>query len=123
LRTSAKKRLLDDVVRAVGFAKLGLDELLAGKKTRPAAWTLDIFTRDVCDALRDAGLPVAMHPDPESSLAQSFAQEVADTVGLPGTGKMFKQMQRAKEIKKRRLTWETLYRQDSRARRRSSSVN
>lgn len=99
-----RDQLVDALVRAIGFAKAGLTDILAGKQAKPAAWTLDIFVRDVCDALAAAGVPVLMDPNPEFSHAQSFAKELAELAGLRGHGKsvgsLFKQMQRARKIEK-----------------------
>lgn len=97
-----QNQLADQLVHAVGYAKAGLTDILAGKGVKPAAWVLDIFVKDVCDALAAAGVPVLMDPAPESSHAQSFAKELAEAAGLSGHGKsagnLFKQMQRARKI-------------------------
>lgn len=103
LTNEQRAALVDDLVDAVGFARAGLKDLLAGKQTRAEAWTMDIFVRDVCDALCKVGVPVSMHPDPSKSHAQSLALEVARVTRLPNQGKLYKQMQRANDITKRRL--------------------
>ena len=95
-----RELLIDELVHAVGFVKIGLVELTAGKRTKPEAWALDIFTRDVCDILRRAGRRVSMNPNANRSRAQSFVRELAQAVGLPGGGQMFKQMQRARKMDK-----------------------
>ena len=96
----SRDQLLDELVQAVGHAKNGLASIVGGKRARPAAWTLDIFTRDVCDALKKAGISVFMTPDPELSDAQAIVRDLALAVGLPSVGTMFKQMQRARRIEK-----------------------
>jgi hypothetical protein len=103
LTSEQRAGLIDDLVDAVGFAKAGLRDVLAGKETRAEAWTMDIFVRDVCDALRKVGVPVSMHQDPSKSYSQSLAVEVARVCRLPNQGKLYKQMQRANDITKRRL--------------------
>jgi hypothetical protein len=94
---------VNDLVDACAFAKAGLRELLTGKNTRSDAWTMDIFVRDVCDALRHAGVRVSMNQDSNASHAQSLAVAIGKAVGLPSQGTLFKQMQRAKRIKKKQL--------------------
>lgn len=101
----ARDNLVDDLMDAVNFATTGLEGVLSGKDTKPAAWGMDIFVRDVCGAMRHAGMHVAINRDPDASLAQSLAREVAKAVGnidkaskLRGGGNLFKQMQRAKQI-------------------------
>jgi len=118
-----REALIDELVHAVGFAKLGLAELVAGKQSKPTARTLDIFTKDVCDVLRRARRRVTMNPNPRASRAQSFVVELARAVGLPGVGHMFKQMQRERKIEKQAVPQDTLLRQDAEARACSSSVN
>jgi hypothetical protein len=103
LEVEPRSGLVDDLVDAVGFAKADLADILAGKQAKPAAWTMDIFVRDVCDALRRAGIEALMDPDPEASHAQSLARAVADAAGLPDQGALFHQMQRARKIVKTRL--------------------
>jgi len=90
-------------VDAVGFAKAGLTDILAGKHVRPAAWTMDIFVCDVCDAMEQVGLEAVMSPDPGTSRAQDLARKVAEAARLPDQGNLYKQMQRARNIEKRRL--------------------
>jgi hypothetical protein len=103
LDNGARDRLTDDLVDAVGFAKAGLADILTGKRVKPAAWTMDIFVRDVCDALQKVGVPVPMNSKAWASCAQFVAENVANTAGLPDRGDLFKQMQRAKRITKSRL--------------------
>lgn len=86
LSDEARQQLIDDLVHAVGHAKAGL--ILRGKRARTTAWTLDIFVKDVCDALKKVGMPVLMNSDPALSYAQSLAKEIAHAVGLrPGTSR------------------------------------
>ncbi len=104
LSDQQREELVNALVRAVGFAKAGLSDITAGKQAKPAAWMLDIFVKDVCDALRAVGVPVLMDATAEFSHAQSFAKELAEAAGLQGHGKgvgnLFKQMQRARKIEK-----------------------
>ena len=100
LSDQAWDRLIDALVDATGFAKAGLADILAGKDTRPAAWTTDVLVRDVCDALRTAGVPAPMTRRRDGSLAQRLADDLAALAGLPDQGELFKQMQRAREIEK-----------------------
>src|SRR5690348_16647744 len=46
--------LVRELVDAVCFARVGLSGLLGGKQAKPAAWTQDIFVKDVFDALATA---------------------------------------------------------------------
>lgn len=98
-----QEALIDKLVDAVGYAKAGLADVLAGKQAKPKAWTADIFVRDVCDVLRQAGRRVSMNPNPKKSHAQSFIKELMEAAGLPDAGKLFKQMQRARDIEKKSL--------------------
>jgi hypothetical protein len=101
-------KLLDDgwdalvaaLVDAIGFAKVGLGDILAGKRARPAAWTTDVLVRDVCDVLRTAGVPAPMTQRRDGSLAQRLADDLAALAGLPDQGELFKQMQRGARIEK-----------------------
>jgi hypothetical protein len=95
--TGAKR---DELVAAIGFARVGLENLLAGKRTKPAAWTMDIFVRDVCDALNAAGIAYTMTPTHPGSRAQLTAKQLAAAAGLPDQGELFHQMQRARRIEK-----------------------
>jgi hypothetical protein len=103
LRDEVQDRLVDDLVDAIGYAKAGLADILSGKRVKPRAWMLDIFVKDVSDAMERAGILAVMDPDPEASHAQSLAMQLIRIAGLPEGGKLFKQMQRAKEILKTRL--------------------
>ena len=44
-----REKLIESLVYAVGFAQIDLGVLLAGKRSRPAARTLDNLTKDVSD--------------------------------------------------------------------------
>jgi hypothetical protein len=103
LRDEKQTCLTDTLVDAVGFAKAGLADILAGKNSRPAAWTMDIFVKDVCDALDKAGVKFTPSPDAGGSRAQSLAKAIAEVAGIPDQGNLYKQMQRAKHIDKRHL--------------------
>jgi hypothetical protein len=101
------ERLVEDLIDAVGFALAGLDGVVRGRRTRASAWSLDIFVRDICDAMWRACLQVSMHPDPRnwSAKAQALALELVKMAGLPGhngegPGNLFKQMQRGRRIVK-----------------------
>lgn len=98
LNPDVRGSLVDDLVRAVRYAKIGLPNTVAGSRAKRSAWGMDIFVRDVCHALQRAGLPVLMNPDPQASLAQSLAREIARVAGLPDQGDLFHQMQRARKI-------------------------
>jgi hypothetical protein len=99
--TGAKRgALVAALVDAIGFARVGLENLLAGKRTRPAAWTMDIFMRDVCDALNAAGIAYTMTPTHQGSRAQLLAKQLAVAAGLPDQGELFHQMQAARKIEK-----------------------
>jgi hypothetical protein len=99
--TGAKRgALIAALVDAIGFARVGLENLLAGKHTKPAAWTMDIFVRDVCDALNAAGIAYTMTPTHPGSRAQLLAKRLAVAAGLPDQGELFHQMQRGPEIEK-----------------------
>jgi hypothetical protein len=100
LPDQAWEELTDALVHAVGFAKAGLADILAGKDTRAAAWATDILVKDVCDALRAVDAPVFMNKCREDSLAQTLAGDLAKLAGLPDQGELFKQMQRARKIEK-----------------------
>lgn len=91
--------LVADVIDAVGYATAGLTDILAGKRAKPAAWTMDIFVHDVCAALRAVGIPYAMSPAHEESRAQCLAKRLAEAAGLAHRGELFHQMQRAQCIK------------------------
>lgn len=91
--------LIAALVDAVMFARIGLAHMLAGKRSKPAAWTTDILVRDVCDALSAAGIKLTMAARRDASLAQRLAGELAGLAGLPDQGELFKQMQRARRIK------------------------
>jgi hypothetical protein len=75
-----------------------LGDILAGKRVRPAAWTMDIFVRNVRDALQAVGVAGTMDPQRENSITQNLAGELAAAAGLPDQGELFKQMQRARKI-------------------------
>lgn len=100
LNPDVRRVLVDDLVRAVGFAMAGLPTAIAGSRAKRNAWVMDIFVRDVCDALRRAGVPALMNSDPQASLAQSLAKEVVQVAGLPDQGDLFHQMQRGGKIVK-----------------------
>ena len=107
LTEPARRRLVDDLVDAAGFALAGLVGVVRGKRARPRAWALDILLRDVSDALLRAGVASTMNPHPDLSRAQSLAKEIAEKIGVPGhsergVGNLFHQAQRAKEIEKTR---------------------
>jgi hypothetical protein len=95
--TGAKRGALVD---AIGFARVGVENLLAGKRAKPAAWTMDIFVRDVCDALNAAGIAYTMTPTHQGSRAQLLAKQLAVAAGLPEQGELFHQMQAARKIEK-----------------------
>ena len=103
----AKRRLIDDLVHAVGFAKAGLPDI-EGSRAKPAAWLVDIFVRDVCDALKRAKIPALVNPCAAESHAQALAKDLADVAGLPNRGQLFHQMQRAGRIEKPRVGDATL---------------
>jgi hypothetical protein len=92
--------MIDALVDAIGFAKAGLADILAGKDTRSAARATNILVKDVCDALRAVGVATPMAPRRDESLAQRLADDLASLAGLPDQGQLFKQMQRARRIKK-----------------------
>jgi hypothetical protein len=123
LTNRQRMQLVDDLVDALGFAMAGLPPAVRGGRAMQAAWNLDIFVRDVCDALRRARVPVAMNADPSQSHAQLLARDIAVAAGLPGHGKrignLFKQMQRGRQIKKKshpdasiRVRWEGSHPED-----------
>ena len=88
------------LVNAVGFACAGLPAAAkaAGRqRARSHAWTLDVFMRDVADALAVAGVAVTMNPNPTFSFAQGFAMRLARLGGLNPTN-MFEQNQRQRVI-------------------------
>jgi hypothetical protein len=100
LSDQAWEGMTDALVDAIGFAKAGLADILAGKETKPVAWAMDILVKDVCDALRAVGAPVFMNKCREDSLAQTLAGEITALAGLLDQGQLFKQMQRARKIEK-----------------------
>jgi hypothetical protein len=61
---------------------------------------MDIFVRDVCDALAAAGVPVQASRDPEESHVQALATEIVGLAGLPDQGTLYNQMRRRQDIKK-----------------------
>jgi hypothetical protein len=108
LDPTARQKLIDDLVDALGFAMAGLRGVVRGKRARPDAWALDILYRDVSDALARAGIATTMHPDPALSRAQTLTKLIAEKVGLAGHGKrgvgnLFMQAQRSRKIEKRKL--------------------
>lgn len=107
LAPAKREALIQDLFDAVCFAKVGLKDLLAGKATKPEAWTADIFVKDVCDALCNAGRPTPMSANPQGKLhPQILAADVWSACKLPRIrGNLFKQMQRttAKRMEKRVL--------------------
>ena len=100
LPDDSRATLVATLVHAIGFARAGLADILAGKDTRPAAWTMDILVKDVRDALSAAGVPVPMDPRRDASTAQWLAGKLAAAAGLPAQGQLFKQMQRAQRIER-----------------------
>ena len=86
LHKQARKTLSDNLVDAVVFARVGMGDLLAGKNTRPEAWLMDIFVRDVREALNAVGFACTMAPDHDASLAQWLAVNIAAAPGLPDWG-------------------------------------
>jgi len=100
LSDQAREGMLDALVDAIGFAKAGLANILAGKHTRSAAWTTNILVKDVCDALRAVGVATPMATHRDESLAQRLADDLAALAGLPDQGELFKQMQAARKIEK-----------------------
>jgi hypothetical protein len=103
LSGGVQAELIDALVDAVGFAKAGLADILAGKEVKPAAWMRDILVTDVCDALRKAGVPVQMQADPACSHAQSLVKVVAEVAGLECDGTLYHQMQYQQPHHKRRI--------------------
>ena len=99
LPDAQRRALVAALADAVHFAEVGLSTILGGKGAKPKAWTMDIFVRDVCDALRAVGLPAAMSDHHTGSLAQFLAESIA-VVAIPGVGQgeLFKQMQRSRKI-------------------------
>src|SRR3954447_7484258 len=55
--SSKLRRLVKELFDALGYAKLPMKPLLAGKSSKPDAWRLDIFARDFRKAWANAGLP------------------------------------------------------------------
>jgi hypothetical protein len=100
LPSDKRAALVAALADAIGFAKAGLADILTGKRVKPAAWTMDIVVRDVCDALHADDLPVSMAYACRKSLAQRLADAVGAMAGLPDQGELFKQMQRARDIEK-----------------------
>jgi hypothetical protein len=80
-------------------AQFGL-HIEQGSRMKRAAWTLDIFTFDVCHALWRAGVPVIADPDPDNSHAQLLAKELSALLGLPGheSTNFYAQMRRARHF-------------------------
>jgi len=94
--------LVRELLDAVCFARVGLSGLLGGKQAKPAAWTQDIFVKDVFDALATAQprRRLSMNRYGSRSLVQRLAGELAVAAGVPVKGELFKQMQRARQIEK-----------------------
>jgi hypothetical protein len=105
ITAAAKRQLIDDLLHAAGFAQVGQRGLEPGKRSRPAARTLDFLYRDVCDALTRAGISYSMNQDPTQGRAQALCIAIAEAFELPahdarGSGSMFAQAQRASKIAK-----------------------
>jgi hypothetical protein len=100
LPNEKRDTLIAALVDAIGFARAGLADILAGKRAKPAAWTMDILVKDVCDALRATGVAAPMATRRAESLAQILAGDLAALAGIPVKGQLFKQMQRARRLEK-----------------------
>jgi hypothetical protein len=91
-------RLLAELTLACIRAQFGLN-LAQGSRTKRTAWTLDVFTFDVCYALHRADVPVVADPDPETSHAQLVVKQLAAIIGLEGSdGTFYNQMRRARQF-------------------------
>jgi hypothetical protein len=97
--------LTDRLLNAVCYGRAGLREILSRRGAKPDAWAADILVRDVCDALRDAGFHPVMAPKRSLSVAQDLAGQIGCMGNLPMKGELYEQMQRARKIDRRQLTF------------------
>jgi hypothetical protein len=93
-----RRWLTAELTLAAIRAQFGLN-IAQGSRTKRTAWSLDVFTFDVCHALWRAGVPIVADPDPEASHAQALAKQLATLIGLPGSnGTFYNQMRRARHF-------------------------